>query len=1395
MSSPRTSASGQSFSAVLPPLVPLDVPIQHSCNVWRSDLRALFEKAKDRFGDVIWDVGTSTQDEKPRGIESLEESDENDLTTRLLARSLKTDTQEVIETVWGHKAIIYARAPPAFQYRYFPRTVDRSSTPGFRSSSAAYLALPNSEPNTIRTTSPLRVPSQASVHSTASTYRHTPTRIRVGVTPQMFKAELEWLYTGEGMGDVAEWLNQNTSLHVQSSVDDHLEAHQGLFGLGLGLALENGVAGVDDIQKIEGREGEKRESLRNDLVYMWRSKLYSDVKIVLPCESLHTSSGSSTIKRNSFIDSNLSDDSSSSTCAVFSTHKFILASRSPYFASLLLNTSGFRSGDWEETNEIELLSPPFTPASVHFCLGYMYAGTLAFSNRTYDLTTAFEIHRSATYLLMDSLRAEVESRIIHEMCDGLDLSLSPGPSKLCARRVPRVWRFAGASDVGALDLESRTRAWVVRHWASCWGKEIGDAEEHERKALLTKVTEGLNSQSVCRYLRGVKSVKSKTDSELRTTTGLPRGFKQSTWAENLIGMVSEIETQAKEIWIVQFGDVVRSKGFTELLSGKGFGMDLLEELMTDVVNSAADVKGCKHSGKNYQNLVKSILSPTRPDTNEPVLSPGSAVRTIIENSRTKVLEHLRRRWLQVREHSGFVGLESWALQEISDEIGQPVEELVAPPLSPFVPPTRAPPILSSSVSRVVSGSKESVSSNSINRSPSARRLDVDLKSVKNTEAGTMSSRSTISSRTVAKPQSATIPARSTVTTSAVSKSSSSPRPPPGALTTTRPTSEKAPLSNSTSSVSLSGRRSVGGATVSARSSPVAAATAARPVFSSTLRNPPTTASRTSTISSSTSSSSRTRLTSSGKSAPASTPSSSIIISSSTITPSLLTTSPSTKSVNGISEITHKPRPSNSVSNSMSPSSNMSTQSTLSNGSSKPRVSNIRQSPSTTSFSRLSSPTSTNTLSKMAVTPKTSSISAQKTPVPGSRDRLSSTTSSMSIRSSAGSSRTSSLLTSSKSATTATTTAGNRTRTTTSPSMRSLTSSLSTTPTGAKATRQRMHTSPDIPIKAAPVSTNSYTRSSGTTSSVGLMSVTPPLSSLKRTVSAVKLSTASRETSKQDVLNKKLTVSTKPIPRSESALSSKSSLLNSKAASVASLKTIKPSVSSHSIKRSDPAPQIQPGQEVRSPLKPKQTQTSTPTTSSISLGPPVHTQSPSAPSVSSLLSPAIVKRTRSHPASAFDPPKRLPLPRKQLTLDEFSIHSLTTGEAIEPSPGISLHVGIPCIVSIRATGMGSATRGKKVRCKAWARYIGSLVGREGAWVGVELAEDIDGNQQQEEEIGCWNGVRYYKADDLGLGDEWESSEGGTTKKRRSLMTDSAKDEILRRRGMFLAPEDVVWVKGA
>lgn len=84
---------------------------------------------------------------------------------------------------------------------------------------------------------------------------------------------------------------------------------------------------------------------------MWRSKLFSDVKIQLafqpdlPMEY---------------------DHSEPAEPGTFDTHRFVLCSRCPYFKTLLLE-------DYHDSNSpvLTLPSPPFTPASTHFTLGYV----------------------------------------------------------------------------------------------------------------------------------------------------------------------------------------------------------------------------------------------------------------------------------------------------------------------------------------------------------------------------------------------------------------------------------------------------------------------------------------------------------------------------------------------------------------------------------------------------------------------------------------------------------------------------------------------------------------------------------------------------------------------------------------------------------------------------------------------------------------------------------------------------------------------------------------------------------------------------------------------------------------------------------------------------------------
>lgn len=42
------------------------------------------------------------------------------------------------------------------------------------------------------------------------------------------------------------------------------------------------------------------------------------------------------------------------------------------------------------------------------------------------------------------------------------------------------------------------------------------------------------------------------------------------------------------------------------------------------------------------------------------------MRSLVEDTRVQIVGHIRRRWMQIREKSGFQDLEGWALKEIAD---------------------------------------------------------------------------------------------------------------------------------------------------------------------------------------------------------------------------------------------------------------------------------------------------------------------------------------------------------------------------------------------------------------------------------------------------------------------------------------------------------------------------------------------------------------------------------------------------------------------------------------------------------------------------------------------------------------------------------------------------------
>ncbi|KAG6848735.1 hypothetical protein H0H93_014541, partial [Arthromyces matolae] len=570
----------QSTVALISPA--LQEATKRSTLVWRQDLEALFNHAKDRFPDVVWELGEGSVDE---------------------------------QEVWGHKAIVYARAPPSFQARYFsfrPNPYASSPPP---TTSAFSLDL-----------EPSRTPSPTSIaHSAAPTNQLL--RLSTSINPDLFSNELEYLYTGQGFGEAFEFL-YDASETMPSETDG---------------------------------EELRIDKLRKDLVFMWRSRLYSDVRIALT--------------------GNFSSSNHENTTAIFSSHRFILVSRSSYFHTALLA--------WPSKNDQQTLtlpSPPFTPASLHFTLGFIYTGTLIFSHRSYDLDTAFHIMRSATYLGLSTLYDEIQARIVQEMTHGLFHAflqfseyerLTSGAwgtggcrCRQCARRAPRVLEFSLEDDVKNQLLERGARRALVGLFGEGWcTAEFAMLPAKLRDGILKGVGKRTTPQNAFALLAAAQHALGRLEAII------------DAWAGDVKEMILVARRSIDDVICGQAEACFSTPEWNDIMERDGVAFEdaeRVEWIMAAVLRGVHE----RNAAILYQILVSSILLRPHPtEADAPMLSSTSHVRVQVEQARVDLLRWIGKRWLGIRQEGGFDQLEGWALKEISDNLEVPIEDLINPNLS------------------------------------------------------------------------------------------------------------------------------------------------------------------------------------------------------------------------------------------------------------------------------------------------------------------------------------------------------------------------------------------------------------------------------------------------------------------------------------------------------------------------------------------------------------------------------------------------------------------------------------------------------------------------------------------------------------------------------------------
>ncbi|KAF8632501.1 hypothetical protein AX17_004825, partial [Amanita inopinata Kibby_2008] len=596
------------MASTLPPQPPsLQEATRKSTVEWQLNLKSLFQQSKDRFPDVVWEL------------------------------TAEDDEDKVVEEVWGHKAVVYARAPPSFQSRYFsfkPNPLSSSPYPYPSSPTGAYNATstPSFMDDVSQTPPPYRAGSP--VPSTVQPQPGHVLRIKTSINPTLFSNELEYLYTGQGFGEAFEFLYESFESRLSEP-------------------------------RPEGDAEELRvDKLRKDLVFMWRSRLYSDVRISLT--------------------GNFSSSPHEDTTAVFSSHRFVLVSRCPYFYNALVSWS--KSKLQQSNNEpltLSLPSPPFTPASLHFTLGFLYTGTLIFSNRNYDLNTAFAILRSANYLSLDTLHDEIQARIVQEMMHGLFHAFLSFPEyerltggkwgtggcrcRQCARRAPRVLEFALADDVKNTHLERGARRALVGLFGEGWClSEFASLPQKLRESLLKGVGKRTTPENAFALLFAAEHALVKLNPII------------DPWADVVREMINDSRRVVDDVLCTQAEACFGQPDWLEIMDNDGVHFEdgeRVEWIMAAVMRGVND----KNAPMLYQTLVSSVLlRPSNTDPTQVMLSSTSHIRVQVEQTQAELLRWIGKRWLNIRQEGGFDDLDGWAVKEISDAIDISVEDLLIP---------------------------------------------------------------------------------------------------------------------------------------------------------------------------------------------------------------------------------------------------------------------------------------------------------------------------------------------------------------------------------------------------------------------------------------------------------------------------------------------------------------------------------------------------------------------------------------------------------------------------------------------------------------------------------------------------------------------------------------------
>ncbi|CAG8486346.1 6391_t:CDS:2 [Ambispora gerdemannii] len=385
------------------------------------------------------------------------------------------------------------------------------------------------------------------------------------------------------------------------------------------------LAAVDTTEELE------QEKLKEDLLYMLKSKLYTDVELILSMseESLEI----------------FPDEDFTSTS--HRAHRFMLASRSEYFKAML--SSQFIEA---RVPSVHLDATIFTPTSLNVILSFIYTGNLTSSSKKpLTLETIEMVWIGADFLGIKTLCDECIYRIatkVHAFaCTCIE----------CQTFIPRIASFAKEHSIDKL-------------WHGClhvlsegfddmWPQKIfAELEEETREEVVLTLLSNIQSHNIVATFKGCRRVLAQIEVK---GIGLP-------WIEIVRGSINQVRSYTAGMLVDNFVQLCENDAeFLDCVDGVGFSSDLLEDIMNVVVDeglteqNAGTVLKCITGNLLMREAVKDAQS--------------METKRILVQAKQNVYEYMKKRWIGIKQIGGFQGLSDWLLSEFAQDLGTTTAEL------------------------------------------------------------------------------------------------------------------------------------------------------------------------------------------------------------------------------------------------------------------------------------------------------------------------------------------------------------------------------------------------------------------------------------------------------------------------------------------------------------------------------------------------------------------------------------------------------------------------------------------------------------------------------------------------------------------------------------------------